>query len=228
MEEKYLNKFTVIDTKEFKDKEKSENERIEQLYWGAFIRQLSPLVGQNTWTENRDNIKRAVFYAVKYYGLKSVIHKHSSELQTYKDVQDDFTFLECVKSIMARLTPLELMQIFPIRKTYDGDKWQCKDYFYTIEELKKYSMDEPLGIDGLEDFLWDYWNKDLFEFSSTAFSIISNMYRVQNGGKSIMEQWAEKQGIDTYTTNKKAGYMINNSTGEIHKLKKESKFEIVK
>ncbi len=220
-------KFTVIDTKEIKDKAQIEQIRIEQLYLKAFSRQFELLVGQRAWAENRDNIKRAVFYAVKYYGVARVDREYSRS-RTYQEVQQDYALLECVKMIMAQLTPREMVDIFPINKTYDGEKWQCKDYFYTMGELKNYNMDEPLGEERLEDFLWDYWNDDLFRFSSTTFSIINGMYRIQNGGKGIMEQWAEENGIGTVTVREKEGYMINNSTGEICKLAKNSKFEVVK
>ena len=36
------------------------------------------------------------------------------------------------------LTPVELERMFPINKTYDGDRWQSKDYFYTKKYSKSY------------------------------------------------------------------------------------------
>lgn len=219
-------KFTVING----DGNKADNKqaKLEQLYMKAFARELSTISAYNNWSKCRDNLKRAVFYAVKYYGLERIDRRHSSEPRTLEQVKSDFSFLEVVKMLMGQLTPRELMSMFPISKEYDGDKSCCKDYFFTVEKLKDFDMDSPLGDEGLEDFLWSYWNDDLFAFDAVSFSIISNMYRSQTG-KGIMEEWCEKQGIDSYSVNQETGIIQNNRTGKISKLsKKPSHLQIVK
>lgn len=219
-------KFTVISG----DGNKADNKqaKLEQLYMKAFSRELAIISAYNDWNQCRDNLKRAVFYAVKYYGLERIDRRHSSEPRTLEQVKSDFSFLECVKMLMGQLTPGEIMSMFPITKEYDGEKYCCKDYYFTVEKLKDFDMDTPLGAEGLENFLWSYWNDDLFAFDAVSFSIISNMYRSQTG-KGIMEEWCEKQGIDSYSVNQKTGIIQNNRTGEISKLsKKPSHLQIVK
>lgn len=219
-------KFTVING----DGNKADNKqaKLEQLYMKAFSRELATIAACNDCNQCRDNVKRAVFYAVKYYGLERIDRRHSGESRTLEQVKSDFSLLEVVKTLMGQLTPRELMSMFPIAKKYDGKKWDCKDYFFTVEKLKDFDMDLPLGDEGLEDFLWSYWNDDLFSFDSVSFSIISNMYRSQTG-KGIMEQWCEEQGIPSYTIQKDIGVIKNNQTGEISKLsKKPSHLQIVK
>lgn len=219
-------KFTVI----IGDGNKADNKqaKLEQLYMKAFSRELAIISAYNDWNQCRDNLKRAVFYAVKYYGLERIDRRHSSEPRTLEQVKSDFSFLECVKMLMGQLAPGEIMSMFPITKEYNGEKYCCKDYYFTVEKLKDFDMDTPLGDEGLENFLWSYWNDDLFAFDAVSFSIISNMYRSQTG-KGIMEEWCEKQGIDSYSVNQKTGIIQNNRTGEISKLsKKPSHLKIVK
>ncbi len=194
----------------------------------AFGRKVVAIYDGSALNQCRDNLKRAVFYAVKYFSLERIDRRHSTEPRTLEQVNADFSLLECVKMLMGQLTPRELMSMFPIRKEYDGEKWGCKDYFYTIERLKDFDLDAPLGDKGLEDFLWCYWNDDLFAFDAVAFSIISNMYKAQTG-EGILEKWCEDQGIGTYTINQEKGIIQDNQTGEIHKLsKKPSHLKIVK
>lgn len=220
------NNFTVINGD--KNKVKDKQVKLEQLYMKAFGRKVVAIYDGSALNQCRDNLKRAVFYAVKYFSLERIDRRHSTEPRTLEQVNADFSLLECVKMLMGQLTPRELMSMFPIRKEYDGEKWGCKDYFYTIERLKDFDLDAPLGDKGLEDFLWCYWNDDLFAFDAVAFSIISNMYKAQTG-EGILEKWCEDQGIGTYTINQEKGIIQDNQTGEIHKLsKKPSHLKIVK
>lgn len=209
-------------------KQKDKKNKMEQLYMKAFGRELAIISACGNWSQCRDNIKRAVFYAVKYYGLERVDRRHSAEPRTLEQVNADFGLLECVKMLMGQLTPREIMSMFPITKEYDGEKTECKDYYFTIDKLKDYDLDAPLGEEGLEDFLWDYWNDDLFAFDAVSFSIISNMYKAKTG-KGIMEQWCEEQGIGSFSVNQELGIIKDNKTGEIHKLSsKPSHLQIVK
>lgn len=219
-------KFTVVSG----DKGRVEGKQamLEQLYMKAFGRKVVAIYDGSDLKHCRDNLKRAVFYAVKYFGLERIDRRHSTEQRTVEQVNADFNFLECVKMLMGQLTPREMMSMFPIEKEYDGEEFGCKDYFFTVEKLKDFDLDKPLGEEGLEDFLWCYWNDDLFAFDAVAFSIISNKYKAQTG-RGIMEKWCEDQGIGTYTMNQELGIIKDNQTGEIHKLsKKPSHLKIVK
>lgn len=220
------NNFTVVSGD--KGKVQDKQAKREQLYMKAFVRELDTISAYSDWNQCRDYLKRAVFYAVKYFSLERIDRRHCTEPRTLEQVNADFNFLECVKMLMGQLTPREMMSMFPIEKEYDGEKSGCKDYFYTIEKLKDFDLDKPLGEEGLENFLWCYWNDDLFAFDMVAFSIISNMYKAQTG-RGIMEKWCEEQGIGTFTMNQELCIFKDNQTGEIHKLsKKPSHLKIVK
>lgn len=220
------NNFTVVSG----DKSKIEDKqaKLEQLYMKAFGRKVVAIYDGSDLKHCRDNLKRAVFYAVKYFSLERINRRHSTEPHTLEQVNADFSLLECVKMLMGQLTPGEMMSMFPIEKEYDGETFGCKDYYFTIEKLKDFDLDKPLGEEGLEDFLWCHWNDDLFAFDVVSMSIISNMYKTQTG-KGILEKWCEDQGIGTYTINQEKGIIQDNQTGEIHKLsKRPSHLKIVK
>ena len=220
------NNFTVVSG----DKSKIEDRqaKLEQLYMKAFVRELDTISVYSDWNQCRDHLKRAVFYAVKYFSLERIDRRHSTEPHTLEQVNTDFNFLEIVEMLMGQLTPREMMSMFPIEKEYNGHKYECKDYFFTIENLKDFDLDMPLGEEGLEDFLWCYWNDDLFAFDVISMSIISNMYKAQTD-EGIMERWLKDHGIGTYTMNQEKGIIQDNQTGEIHKLsKRPSHLKIVK
>ena len=220
------NNFTVINGDKSKIEDKQAN--LEQLYMKAFGRELATISAYSDRNQCRDNLKRAVFYAVKYFSLERINRRHSTEPRTVEQVNADFSLLECVKMLMGQLTPGDLMSMFPIEKEYDGEELGCKDYFFTVEKLKDFDLDKPLGEEGLEDFLWCYWNDDLFAFDMVSMSIISNMYKAQTG-EGIMERWLKDQGIGTYTINQEKGIIQDNQTGEIHKLSKgASHLKVVK
>lgn len=117
---------------------------------------------------------------------------------------------------------------FPISKEYDGAKWECKDYFYTMEVLSGMDWDKPIGEKGLKELLYDYQNDDLRHAYIEYTCAMSAIYRSQTG-KGIMETWCEDNGIDTYTKIEGKNIMKNNQTGEIVKLgKKPSHLQILK
>lgn len=59
------------------------------------------------------------------------------------------------------LTPRELMQLFPVKKDYGGEKGGYKDYFWVMEKLGELPQDKPIGSpQDVADLLWDYVNPD--------------------------------------------------------------------
>lgn len=56
---------------------------------------------------------------------------------------------------------------------------------------------------------------------------MSAIYHSQTS-KGIAEQFCDDMGISTYTVDKKTGFIKNNQTGDIMKMKKSSYIQIVK
>lgn len=151
----------------------------------------------------------------------------ADEPKTLKQNQYRFQLIDSIFGVLGCLTLRNFVNTFPIDKIYDGANWECKDYFYTMEVLKKMDWDRTIGRDKLSELLWDYENEELrhayIEFTTAASAI----FRAQTG-KGIAETWCDNMGIPTFTEDKETGIMKNNQTGDIMKPKKTSHIQIVK
>lgn len=70
------------------------------------------------------------------------------------------------------------------------------------------------------EFLMEYYNRDIMNFEIQKMIIISTIRRMQ-GEKGLMEEFMEKEGIDTYSYYENEGIMINRRTGEVQKAEKK-------
>jgi hypothetical protein len=140
-----------------------------------------------------------------------------------KSVEPEILFGLCegVKNFMKLITPRELMQVFPTTKTYDGKKWGTKDYFSTMDMIREYDIDAPIGA-RVEDFLWDYVTRTLSVFQVEHMSAASDLHR-QVTGEDAMEAFLEEQGIKSYIkyTDEETGkdYLYDKETTEAFELK---------
>lgn len=152
----------------------------------------------------------SIYAAVRYLSLKE-----DAQFSTY------LTALH----LIARLTPRRFTRLFPIDKTYDGQRWQCKDYFFTMEMIEKHGLDTPIG-DALP-FLWDYCNPHTRRFLTRCLQTL-DVHMRQRGQPGALESFFESQGIQipAYTRveapNGKT-YMRNQQTGEFLPVVKPSR-----
>ncbi len=93
--------------------------------------------------------------------------------------------MSVIMSYMATLTPTrEFVRVFPIPKEYDGEKYSVKDYFSTIERLKKYPSDEEIRKDKIIEFLMEYYNWDIIKFEVKKLCLISYIRRLNGHERS--------------------------------------------
>lgn len=235
------NKFTVINsTDEDKLQEKNRTNRIVRLnkLWERQYRNSVLQLAQ----KNKDikmvanypqpDIMKIAFSGIKYIcswrNVRRENNKHGIEYQqTLEEAQATFQLIDAIFTVCGCLTLRNFVITFPIDKTYDGDKWECKDYFYTMDVLSKMDWDKPIGRDKLSELLWDYENADLRHAYVEFTTAMSAIYRAQTG-KGIAETWCDNMGIPTFTEDKETGIIKNNRTGDIMKTKKVSHIQIVK
>lgn len=105
-----------------------------------------------------NNLLKAIFNGVR--AVNSLPYK---EPYTLEQAERGRTLSDEVMDLLAKATPKEMIQMFPIHKEYDGKKWSQKDYFYTMEYLRSMDINKPIG-DKIEDFLLHYYNWDLMLF----------------------------------------------------------------
>lgn len=200
-----MEKFKVVIGK--KDKKQVAVNK-EELYKKAFTNELHKEV--TTIQEIRDNLKQIVYYSVKF-----INQRDRRDLQfTWEQAELEFNLICQIKDTMKKLTLDEFINIFPIPKEYDGEKYGVKDYYYAIETFREYKYDEPIG-ENLEEILWDTMNYDIFSFNAYLFSVMSALRRFQ-GQKGIFEEFMDEQGIETFTMNESVGkkYLQSNKTGK--------------
>ena len=138
-----------------------------------------------------DWLRKHVYLSVK--GLPIMWNHRDESTLREEGVQAYFSLAVSTKNLIAELTPWTLTQIFPVAKTYDGHKWECKDYFYTLDELNKIGMDNPIG-DQVDGLLWDYQNRHIRRFLLFKLSVIDVLRRFQ-GQRSMIEEFMEEQGV---------------------------------
>lgn len=134
----------------------------------------------------QDLLKKAAFSAVQFINLSCEDDDYVAE-----KTQEVYDLIQIALQYLGVLTLENLVQIFPITKNFDGQRWCCKDYFLTMADLQKYDWKQPIGADNVYKFLWDYHNDDLGEFTVHYTSVISAMYRDQTG-QSMVEQFLDE------------------------------------
>ncbi len=232
-------KFTVINsTDEDKSKEIDRVNRIAKLneiwerqYYTALEKACT---GRSGMLKDlpQDELAKIGFAGIKYICSMREITRENRKLgidesRTLAEEQLRFTVIDSIFTILGCLTLRNFVTTFPIDKTYDGAKWECKDYFSTMDVLSKMDWDKPIGRDELSELLWDYDNEELRHAYIEFTTAMSAIYRAQTG-KGIMEKFLEDRGVPTYTMDKETGVMKNNGTGDIMKPKKVSHIQIVK
>lgn len=174
---------------------------------------------------SQDELMKVALCGVKYIKYVADIERENQRLDSSYNTpfavkENGFNMIDALFGIIGRIKLGNLVKIFPIDKEYDDDKWGCKDYFFTMDVLKKKGLDNAVDRDGVFDLMWDYMNKDLREF--TIF-YMSAMYKQQTG-VGIAEKFCENNGIGSYTMNRENGLLINNQSGEIAKVSNKHSF----
>ncbi len=110
----------------------------------------------------KDDLARYIFLAVRAYGKENKAEYCHTGIKDCREVDRRYQELKQVMEAVGRMTPAELLRMYPVKKEYDGKKWGTKDYFYTMDKLKKRPADKPIGdAQDAACLLWDYQNKDL-------------------------------------------------------------------
>lgn len=196
------------------------NKKLEQRKQKAYIyRKLYYKSLCNCFLDESTSI-RIAFYGIKYVTLFPFDTKTTLDdfLLMYKDIQTIINIMEVI--------PLkDIINAFPIIKEYEGERFESKDYFSTMDYLKNIDVENPLGEE-IYNFFFNYYNNDIMNFSIRHMLIIDKI-RKANNQQSLMEEFIstidDKKQIHTYTYHEKEGYMYDNQTGKTFKVRKPKK-----
>ena len=115
---------------------------------------------------SQENLMKISLSGIKYINSIREIRRENERVgtdyvQTLEEVQIAFQLIDAIFTVCGYLTLKNFVTTFPIEKYYKGAKWEEKDYFYTMDVLKKMDWDKPIGRDELSELLWDYENEEL-------------------------------------------------------------------
>jgi len=182
----------------------------------------------------QEDLCKVVYAAVKRICALDDIFRECKRLgvdsaSTYEKTKEYFEFIDTAFTVMGYMTLKNFITTFPITKTYDGEKWSCKDYYYTVDVVNNMDMEAPIGRDRISELLWDYQNELLFQVYGQWMRTVDSMRRYQ-GEKTIVQEMFDEMNIPTHTVNAEKGFKLNNQTGEVMKItnKKSGHLKLVK
>lgn len=130
----------------------------------------------------QSHVEKFIFYGIKNYGTwKERIKKRPIEL-----LENQYLLDQTILVGMKYITPRQFMGWFPITKDYDGERFEMKDYYTTMEYIDENGIDKPIR-EPLE-FLWEYMNKDTRMFLINHTGTMSDI-RKHKTGMGIMEEF---------------------------------------
>ena len=142
--------------------------------------------------------KQLIYYSVKAIPLKYSEHSNESgRITDSQDLDDLYTTIKYTDHLIGQITPWELTQIYPIEKSYDGNKYGTVDYFSTMEQLEEFGMDEPITEDKVMDVLFGYDNAHILEYTYIKLSVISDLRRCE-GHPGLLEEYFGSLGVGMY------------------------------
>nr|DAM27373.1 MAG TPA: hypothetical protein [Caudoviricetes sp.] len=168
----------------------------EQLYLQAFVNTNQKAIEKGAYTH--DDIKKLVFYGVRYVNIK-----RGHDTSALEEAEGFYEFITAISNFIGHLTPNEFMNIFPVSKEYDGHKYECKDYYYTMEYLDTLEMDKQIKEQSIDNgsiigFLWEYHNWEVRRFTVALTASLSRLQRFQ-GQSTITDNLFDMLGLETHT-----------------------------
>lgn len=199
--------FTLVEGK----KTVSWKERKQATYHEAYCRMLQKILEE----KQPFTTKQFVFLSLR-------ARKEREKPETFREAKEEFLYYESLMGIIGTLTPGEMEQTFPITKDYDGEKYECKDYFSTKNLLRQLPPDRPIkeSMDVI-DFLLDYQNPDIKRFVIGSMCTISALQALQ-GKETLVDYLNRKWGI-TPVIKCADGVYMDTKTGKLLKAKKCSR-----
>lgn len=162
-------------------------------------------------------------------GVKYISYAEINTETDYVELNMMLIDMNIITEALSMLTYGELQRLFPVRKYFDGWKYEAKDYWSTIEWLKDKSIDEKIG-ENVDEMLWTYYNDDIMSFGIKQILVIDKL-RKAAGEKSAMEEFIDfinkdappNKKIHTYSINREEGYIYDNMTGKTQPLSEPRK-----
>ena len=120
------------------------------------------------------------------YNLLLAVKCYPSRSESNPD--EGMMLADAIFAAVQTMTPRELLEVFPLDKRFDGSKYEEKDYFFSMEFIENYGLDRR--IENAFEFLWEYWNADIYHFFMNYLLFVNDRYWEKTGttlGQGYME-----------------------------------------
>ena len=146
-------------------------------------------------TQSRWALAKAVYNSVRMININCRVLSNAEfvPVDVWKGMFKTYKSMELLMSLM---TPEEIIRTFPITKTYDGNRWQCADYFSSLNLFADISMNLSLFIQDKQpfDILFGYQNPHICMFFTGMMGTVDNV-RMANGEDDMLTAFFKEQGI---------------------------------
>lgn len=129
------------------------------------------------------------------------------------DLEDKEVLIQLVNMELKKMTYRDLVNIFPITKFYKGDKWDTKDYFYTMNYIKEHGGLDAY-IEDPFDMVWDYQNKYIRKFGVKWMDYVNDKMQ-ESTGIDVFEAFFH---TDDFAKDSKGNIISVNKKGEVCKV----------
>lgn len=154
-------------------------------------------------------LDKSIIKKVVNYGVRAVANCPKSVMDETPKMIYDATVISFTG--MKYLNIYDLIDLFPIGKTYDGDKYGTKDYFYAKEMVKTYTKYEDfVDMEDLEfEFLLSDLNSDVLFSYLCKYAMLGNM-REKIAKDVLQTKWKDyfDKKFDKYVVVRKAGVLL--------------------
>ncbi|GLC79221.1 hypothetical protein [Lacrimispora brassicae] len=163
-------------------------------FWALFRFQMKHRKYKNPKKLGRDDLKRYVFLGVKAFGKECLKNRDHSKIKSMERINWLYERSHSIMTAIGLLTPRELIQMFPVKKDYGGEKGGYKDYFWVMEKLGKLPPDKPIGsAQDAADILWNYVNQDTECFFFTWMDSIDDLKTYCNNNEPFKAFYSRRK-----------------------------------
>ena len=110
----------------------------QRQYHNAICKTMEENEGKKIEDFPQEDLMKIALSGVKHVISVLEIRRENTRIgtdytKTLEESQATFDLIDALFSVMGCIKLKNFVTIFPITKEYDGEKWQSKDYFYTID-----------------------------------------------------------------------------------------------
>lgn len=152
------------------------------------------------------NIETIILIGIKYYAkfgieiLKQLRKEYTKDrdFKKYKSKIDIILSNAILLDMCcSSLTISTFKNLFPISKIYNGNKYQMKDYFYTLDYIDKLGIDickDVIGIDRIDELYFEYVNRNITSYNIFKLFLLNDL-QVLNNEETIFDKFVKENNI---------------------------------